>query len=334
MLDSGKPLREAKSGAYRFQLDGDWFTLDTNLLREALEITPIDQAHQFESPPSGEAIMDFVNVLGYPEEIHFISKMAVNNLYQPWRAILSMINQSIESFLADKANLRIATKKDKKTKPHVIPYCQLTKLIICYLRRKHNIHQRSGSLFNLAEDDLRLGNLKFVPKDEQDEVFGMQIPKDLIKDNIRNAPYYKAYLEMVSKHDHKIATEEGGKKKSASKADQSKKPATAKQPKTVSSKKGKVKKVQKGKSHLKLIDEEEEAQHEPEPQGEGEEYDLERVIQMSLESFQAQSQAPVKCVSTREPVLETTQKLPEVEGKGKGIATDKLAAQSLLDLHK
>ncbi|GKB09880.1 hypothetical protein Tco_0843803 [Tanacetum coccineum] len=55
---------EAKTGAYSFQLDETRFVLDANLLREALEITPIDQAHQFVSPPSGDAIMDFVNELG------------------------------------------------------------------------------------------------------------------------------------------------------------------------------------------------------------------------------------------------------------------------------
>ncbi|GJU50239.1 hypothetical protein Tco_1219794 [Tanacetum coccineum] len=55
---------------------------------------------------------------------------------------------------------------------------------------------------------------------------------------------------------------------------------------------------------------------------------------MSLDSFQAQSQAPIGRVATREPVPETTRKLPEVEGKGKGIAMDELAAQYLLDLHK
>ncbi|GJU78533.1 hypothetical protein Tco_1275603 [Tanacetum coccineum] len=54
---------EAKTGAYSFQLDETRFVLDVNLLREALEITPIDQAHQFVSPPSGDAIMDFVNEL-------------------------------------------------------------------------------------------------------------------------------------------------------------------------------------------------------------------------------------------------------------------------------
>ncbi|GJY28089.1 hypothetical protein Tco_0403856 [Tanacetum coccineum] len=51
--------------------------------------------HRFVSPPSGDAIMDFVNELGYTEELYFVSRMAVNNLYQPWRAILSMINQCL-----------------------------------------------------------------------------------------------------------------------------------------------------------------------------------------------------------------------------------------------
>ncbi|GKA86725.1 retrovirus-related pol polyprotein from transposon TNT 1-94 [Tanacetum coccineum] len=37
--------QETKTGVYHFQLDEDWFILDVNLLREALEITPIDQAH-------------------------------------------------------------------------------------------------------------------------------------------------------------------------------------------------------------------------------------------------------------------------------------------------
>nr|GEX20243.1 hypothetical protein [Tanacetum cinerariifolium] len=174
---------EAKTGAYRFQLDEDWFRLDANLLREALKITPIDQAHQFVSPPSADAIMDFVNQLGYPGEIHFVLRMVVNNMYQPWRAILSMINQCLtgKTFGFDRTR-------------H--PF---TKLIIYYFGRHHNIHQRFGSPLNLAEDDLSLGYLKFVPKGEFDEVFGMQIPKELITDNIRNAPYYNAYLEIVAK---------------------------------------------------------------------------------------------------------------------------------------
>nr|GEU71490.1 retrovirus-related Pol polyprotein from transposon TNT 1-94 [Tanacetum cinerariifolium] len=166
--------------------------------------------------------------------------------------------------LADKGNLGIPTKKGKKTKPHVIPYYWFMKLIIYYLGRNHNIHQCYGSPLNLAEDDLSLGNLKFVSKGKTDKVFGMQIPKELITNNIRNAPYYNAYLEMVAKRDKKI-TAEGGKEK----------------------------KVHKGKSPLKLIDEDEEVHHEPKPQGEGKDYDLNQAIQMSLETFQSYGQAPV-----------------------------------------
>nr|GEV31633.1 hypothetical protein [Tanacetum cinerariifolium] len=85
----------AKTGAYNFKLDETRFVLDANLLREALEITPIDQAHQFVSLPSSDAIMDFVNELGYTKVIHFMSRMEVNNMYQSWREILSMINQCL-----------------------------------------------------------------------------------------------------------------------------------------------------------------------------------------------------------------------------------------------
>ncbi|GJX75557.1 hypothetical protein Tco_0322368 [Tanacetum coccineum] len=242
----------------------------------------------------------------------------------------------MQTFLADKANLSIAPQKGKKTKRHVIPYCRFTKLIICHLGRTHNNHQRSASPLHLAEEDHRLGNLKFVPKGKEEEVFGMKIPKDLITNNIRNAPY-NAYLEMVAKHDKKIAAKKGGKKKAAAKADQSKKPTTAKQPKPVPSKQSKpapatkLKKVRKGKSSLKLIDEE--VQQEPEPQGESEDFDLNRAIQMCLETFQAHGQAPVGGVTICEQVEEAARPLPAVKGKGKAIATDEQAAQSLLALH-
>ncbi|GJY36624.1 hypothetical protein Tco_0422002 [Tanacetum coccineum] len=290
---SSVTLKSSSTDTPLEQLDEDWFTLDANLLREDLEITPIHQARHFESPPSGNAIMDFVNELGYPEELHFVSRMDVNNLYQPWRVIFLMINQCLTS----------------KTS------------------RKHNINQRSGSSFNMAEVDHHLGNLKFVPKGEEDEVFGMQIPKELITDNIRNASYYNAYLEMAAKHDRKITVEEGGKTKSASKTNQSKKPATAKQPKPMSSKQSKPAPAKQPKP---LVDEEEQAQPEPEPkpQGEEEDYDLQRGIQMSLESFQP----PVGGVAFREPASGITPKLPTVEGKGKGIDIVEQVAQSLLEL--
>nr|GEU50011.1 hypothetical protein [Tanacetum cinerariifolium] len=139
-----------------------------------------------------------------------------------------------------------------------------------------------------------------------------------------------------------ITDEEGGKKKKAPPSGKSKKTTPAKQPKHVKKKtskpspskkihKRKVMKVHKGKRSDHLVDEEdEEPQPASEPQVEDDEYNLQRGIQMSLESFQA----PVDGVAIREPASENTQRLPVVEGKGKGIATYEQAAKSLLDLQK
>nr|GEX12422.1 retrovirus-related Pol polyprotein from transposon TNT 1-94 [Tanacetum cinerariifolium] len=127
---------------------------------------------------------------------------------------------------------------------------------------------------------------QFVPKGEEDEVFGMKIPKELIMDNIKNAPYYNAYLEMVAKHDHKTIAKEGGKKKSASK-----KPG-----------KGKVRKLRKGKSSLQLVDKpNEEPQPAPEPQVEDEEYDLHRGITQKLPTVESKG----KCIDTDEHVAQS-----------------------------
>ncbi|GJV68409.1 hypothetical protein Tco_1483918 [Tanacetum coccineum] len=181
------------------------FTASAN----ALEITPRDSAHPFVSPLAGEQVMDFVNELGYPEEIHFASKMHVNNLYQPWRAIMSLINQTnvdyaellweefvqaIKIFFTHQANLNTPTKKST---PRIISYYRFTKLIIYYLGSRYNIHRRPA--IHVTGDDFLLGNLKFVPKGEKDEVFGKPIPNVLITDAIRNSEYYQQYLEMVAR---------------------------------------------------------------------------------------------------------------------------------------
>ncbi|GKA43893.1 hypothetical protein Tco_0736617 [Tanacetum coccineum] len=282
-----------KGGTYRFQLDENWFTLDANLLREALEITPIDQAYLFVSPLSGDAIMDFMNELGYLE-------LLTNDKCDYAELMWEEFVQAMQAFLTDKANLGSPTKKGRKDKPHVILNCRFTKLIIC----------------------------------EVDEVFGMPIPNELISNNIRNAPYYNAYLEMVAKHDQKVAAEKEGKKKTASaKQPKSKsatekssklalaskpKPAkeklakssTAKPPKPKPTKekstkatplqnagKGKVAKVRNVKSSFQLVDELKKEPAQPEPK-------------------------PEPGQEGKEPVVEATRPLPVVEGKGDDVTKE------------
>ncbi|GKD16737.1 hypothetical protein Tco_1205895 [Tanacetum coccineum] len=292
-------------------LDESWFTLDANLLREALEITHIDPAHLFVSPPSGKTSgHDRPRYLVLQMLWGIITYTNVDFAELMWEEFV----QAIQTFLTDKANLGSPTKKGRKDKPHVIPYCRLTKLIICHLGRIHNIHQRSASLFHLAEQDLRLGNLKFVSKGEADEVFGMSIPNELISNNIQNAPYYTTQaIEKSSKPvpapKPKVTKEKPSKASTAKPPN----PKTAKEKSTKDTPlqkagNGKVTKVRTMKSTFQLVDEpdEEPAYSEPEPEPE----------------YQGE-----------EPVIEATRPLPVVEGKGKAIVTKEQAAQSLLTLH-
>ncbi|GKC30570.1 hypothetical protein Tco_1037864 [Tanacetum coccineum] len=262
--------------------------------------------------------------------------------------------QAMQTFLTDKANLGSPTKNGRKDKHHVIPYCRFTKLIIYHLGRIHNIHQRLASPFNLAEEDLGLGNLKFVSKAEINEVFGMPIPNELISNNIRNASYYNAYLEMVVKYDQKVAAKKKGKKKSTNTKKPKPKPAieksskptpaskpkvtkekpfkasTAKPPKLKPTKenstkatplqkssKGKVAKVHNVKSSFQLVDEpdEEPAQSEPVPEPEQEGAGEEYNMERAIQMNKTSSGGDTEILQITEELGEDVEKQVDLEEK-------------------
>nr|GEW34493.1 hypothetical protein [Tanacetum cinerariifolium] len=243
---------------------------DSYSSQRALDITPIDPAHPFDSPPTGDAVTDFVNQLGYPEPIQFVSKMHVNNLHQPWRAILSLINQCLNSKTSSNDKLR-----------HPV------------LQMLWGIVTRTNQYMNLVTKQ----------------------PK--AKEGVKKNTVYEA---VRSKKPTPVKQT---------------KPASANRPKSPKKKPSKLtpsRNVRKGKPSLKLVDEEE-VQHEHEPQDEETNADLERVLKMSLDLSQPQGQVEDEAADLKR-VIEEIQKLPDIAGKGKVIATEEQAAHSLLDLHK
>ncbi|GJS95026.1 retrovirus-related pol polyprotein from transposon TNT 1-94 [Tanacetum coccineum] len=238
------------------------------LIQAVTGITPVDLANPFVSSPAGEIVMDFMNDFG------IVTRTNVDYVELLWEEFV----QGIQTFFSHRDSNKIPSKKPTS---HVIPYCRFTKLIIYYLGRKYNIHRRPESPRHVTGDDFLLGNLKFVPKGEKDEVFEMPIPKELIIEAIQKFEYYQQYMEMKLK----VAQEKPSV------------PSPTKQ-----SKRGKVRKVRKGKYPLKLIDEE--VQHEPEPQGEGEENDVERAIQMSMTQSLLELQTPKKKSTTDQYIFQ------------------------------
>ncbi|GKE83425.1 hypothetical protein Tco_1557167, partial [Tanacetum coccineum] len=86
---------DSSTGLYNCQLDEQWFTLHKEILRDALDITPSNDNNPFVAPPSSDIVIEYVNTLGYPNTLRNVSAMSVNALYQPWRAVLSMINMCL-----------------------------------------------------------------------------------------------------------------------------------------------------------------------------------------------------------------------------------------------
>ncbi|GJZ27958.1 retrovirus-related pol polyprotein from transposon TNT 1-94, partial [Tanacetum coccineum] len=139
-----------KTGSYNCQLDEQWFDLTKDTLRDVLQITPVDTNNAFSSPPTPDALIKFVNDLGYPRVVRTLLDVVTNDMFQPWRALTTVI----------KLCLTGKTSGLHKFHPDTLP-----------------LH------LPIKEPVLRY--LKFSAKGTKREVFGMPILNDLITDDIR-----------------------------------------------------------------------------------------------------------------------------------------------------
>ncbi|GKC23643.1 hypothetical protein Tco_1025793 [Tanacetum coccineum] len=82
----------ATDGGYKCQLDEQCFNLTKDALRDALQITPVNNNKAFSSPPTQDTLINFVNNQGYPKEVKHLSNVVTNDMFQPWRALTTIIN--------------------------------------------------------------------------------------------------------------------------------------------------------------------------------------------------------------------------------------------------
>ncbi|GKB32169.1 retrovirus-related pol polyprotein from transposon TNT 1-94 [Tanacetum coccineum] len=352
---------ESTTGLYRCQLDEEWFNLHKDILRDALDITPINDNNPFVAPPSSDTVIEYVNTLGYPCMLRNIS------------AMFEEFVQSIQTFLTDKKNLATASRGKKKSTPLLIPSIRFTKLIIHHQKTKHNIHPRDGSPLHYSHEDHVLGTLMSVGKDGR-EVFGMPIPEALLTDAIKRAPYYGGYLSHVAEYQRHLDVErnmaEEEEAPESLKATKVTKPAKDKDPKPTSSQPPKPKPVHtkpskvvlgkkrklvketsnepslakrlkgglvgkrcKPKSPLKLVDEfVDEGVPVKEPAVNEEEANIQRALELSLKELEERTQGPARLVVFREPDSRRFQPLLEVQGKGKENVIEEQTAHDLLTL--
>nr|GEU73461.1 retrovirus-related Pol polyprotein from transposon TNT 1-94 [Tanacetum cinerariifolium] len=192
---------------YICQLDEQWFDLTKDTLRDALRITPVNNNNPFSFPPTPDALINFVNNLGYSKVIRSLSPVVTNDMFQPWRALTTIIKLCLTGKTLGFERPRALGKM--KANPIMIPSIKFTKMIIYHLQSKHKFYPRSDSPLHLPYEEYILGYLKFSSKGTKQEVFEMPILNELIIANIQGEQYYKEYLEKVAKHQRYLAAEEG-----------------------------------------------------------------------------------------------------------------------------
>nr|GFA59743.1 hypothetical protein [Tanacetum cinerariifolium] len=80
------------AGSYKCQLDEQWFNLTKDTFRDALQITPVDNNNAFSSLPTPDALINFVNNLGYLKVVRNLYDVVTNDMFQSWRALTTIIN--------------------------------------------------------------------------------------------------------------------------------------------------------------------------------------------------------------------------------------------------
>ncbi|GKD40500.1 hypothetical protein Tco_1260707, partial [Tanacetum coccineum] len=245
----------SSTGLYNCQLDQQWFNLYKYILRDALDITPTNDNNPFVAPPSIDTVIEYVNTLGYPSTLKNVSAMSVNALYQPWRAILTMINMCLTGKttrydrprhpvlqilwgIIHRSNIDYAERIWEEFIQSIQTFLTDRKnLATAACGKKKTAHMVIPSVrfTKLIIHHLRtkhnihprtgspfhysheeiILNTLRFVGKDGREIFGMPIPNALLTDEIKGAPYYGDYQEQVVKYQQFLDAEHGKAKEGA-----------------------------------------------------------------------------------------------------------------------
>ncbi|GJT43150.1 hypothetical protein Tco_0951865 [Tanacetum coccineum] len=167
--------------AYQFKLDKKKFRVDTEVFRKILQICPRLPNQAFVVPPS-EELVTFIQELSYSGKCDMLSVIHTDQMHQPWRTFVAIINREISS----------------ARKEHM-PYPRFTKVIINhFIYKEKTISMRNMINLHTICDDSLLGTLKFVSKTQDYQQYGALIPDDMINQDIKDSKAYKTYYDFAT----------------------------------------------------------------------------------------------------------------------------------------
>ncbi|GJX35393.1 hypothetical protein Tco_0246950 [Tanacetum coccineum] len=155
-------------------------------------VCPKLPGQKFVDPPFEEEILTLIREHGYPGNIKLLSDVKVDTLPQPWRTFRTIINKCLSDLV-----FHIENKESRKNK--YMFYLRFTKVIINhFMSQDQSIPRRNKVDWHMANDDLILINMRFIPQHEVVQRYDAILLDYLTNLTMKESEAYKTYLNLAT----------------------------------------------------------------------------------------------------------------------------------------
>ncbi|GJX91324.1 hypothetical protein Tco_0344650 [Tanacetum coccineum] len=210
----------------RFKINKKSYSFDIKTFRNMLLICLKIPRQKFVDPPFEEETLTFIRELSYPGNIKLLSDVKVNTLPQPRRTFRTIINKCLSGkvtgidtlrlfraqilwglyhqekvgyvyLLWEDLVLQIENKESRKNKYMFYP--RFTKVIINhFMSQDQSIPRRNKVDWHMANDDLILTIMRFIPQHEVVQRYGAILPDYLTNPAMKESEAYKTYHDLAT----------------------------------------------------------------------------------------------------------------------------------------
>ncbi|GJY53725.1 hypothetical protein Tco_0445389 [Tanacetum coccineum] len=169
-----------------------------------IAICPRILNQDFIAPPSEEDLVTFIQELGYSGRCNMLSAIHTDQMHQPWRTFVAIINRCISVKTTGLDRLRELRAQilwgiyNKKNVDYVALLWEDFMDQANNREIRQTISMRNKINLHIIRDDSLLGTLKFVSKKKDYQQYGALIPDDLINQDIKDSQAYKTYYGFAT----------------------------------------------------------------------------------------------------------------------------------------
>ncbi|GKB15330.1 hypothetical protein Tco_0849253 [Tanacetum coccineum] len=159
---------------YRFKIDKKKrFKLTLEVFRDIFQICPRVQDQDFDALPTKEDNVSFLRDLGHTRDITSLNDVVVDQMHQPWRTFVALINRSLSGKTSGLDKLRLSRAQ---------------------IIGEKTLSWRNKIGMKTSKDDYLINTLRFVSRKESSKIYGAVLLECLTSPEMKESKAYKTYL--------------------------------------------------------------------------------------------------------------------------------------------